>query len=40
MNQKIKFMLQSSDKGLYHNYLILGILGIFSAFLLRNYIHY
>jgi uncharacterized membrane-anchored protein len=29
MNQKIKFMLQSSDKGSYYNYLLLGILGIF-----------
>ena len=29
MNQQIKFMLQSSDKGSYYNYLLLGILGIF-----------
>ena len=29
MNQKIKFMLQSSDKGSYYNYLLLGILSIF-----------
>ena len=29
MNQKIKSMLQSSDKD--HTYLLLGILGIFSA---------
>jgi hypothetical protein len=29
MNQKIKSMLQSSDKGSYYNYLLLGILGIF-----------
>jgi hypothetical protein len=31
MNQKIKSKLQSSDKGSYYNYLLLGILGIFSA---------
>ena len=31
MNQKIKSVLQSSDKGSYYNYLLLGILGIFAA---------
>jgi hypothetical protein len=31
MNQKIKSKLQSSDKGSYYNYLLLGILGIFCA---------
>ena len=31
MNQKIKSMLQSSDKGSYYNHLLLRILVIFSA---------
>jgi hypothetical protein len=39
MNQKIKSMLQSSDKGSYYNYIIFGILGFFSAYLLHNYIY-
>jgi uncharacterized membrane protein YwaF len=33
MNQKIKSKLQSSDKGSYYNYLLLGILSIFCTFL-------
>ena len=41
MNQKIKSMLQSSDKGSYYNDLLLGILGIFfCSFFLYNYIPY
>jgi hypothetical protein len=41
MDQKIKSMLQSSDKGSYYNYLLLGILCIFfCSFFLHNYIPY
>ena len=42
MNQKIKSKLQSSDKGSFYNYLLLGILGIFCAvfYITTLYIHY